>query len=54
MATGFASVWRKLWYDARPRWYTKTGYFLFIVLFAPIMLVALPFMWMASRKRAAS
>jgi len=34
MATGFGAAWHKLWYDKRPRWYTRIGYFLFVVLFA--------------------
>lgn len=54
MATGFGAVWHKLCHETRPRWYTKVGYFLFIGLFAPVMLVALPFVWLNRRKRAAS
>ena len=54
MASGFAAAWRKIWHDARPRWYGRVGYFVFIVLFAPVMLVGLPFVLLARRKGRAS
>jgi hypothetical protein len=47
MANGFGVAWRRLWYDGTLRWYQKAGYLLFIVLFAPVMLVALPFVLLA-------
>ncbi|HEX6812547.1 MAG TPA: hypothetical protein VF384_13055 [Planctomycetota bacterium] len=52
MATGFGTAWQKVWQSNGPRWYARVGYMLFIVLFAPVMLVGLPFVLLARRGEA--
>src|SRR5688572_27583819 len=54
MATGFAAAWQRVWQHNGPRWYARVGCFLFILLFAPVMLVGLPFVLLARRRGAAS
>ena len=50
MAAGFGAVWRRVWSSEQSRWYARLGCILFIIMFAPVMLVGAPFVWLARRK----
>ena len=54
MAAGYGAVWRRIWSSESSRWYSIVGCILFIIVFAPVMLVGLPFVWLARRKSRAS
>ena len=51
MANAYGNLWQRLWHDSKPSRATKVGYFLFILLSAPAMLVGLPFVWLAKRQQ---
>lgn len=54
MAQGYGTAWQRLWHDGRYRWAARAGLFLFVAVFAPIMLVGLPFVFLARRANSQS
>ena len=53
MATGFGAAWHRLWHG-QLRWYSRVGYVLFLLAFAPVLFVGLPFVLLARRRGGAN
>jgi hypothetical protein len=54
-ANFYGSMWRTFWYDPTARLATRTLCALLITLFAPVMLVAVPFvLWTKFRRQGGS
>ena len=51
MANGFGKIWHRTLRDPKTHWGARIGYFVFIVFFAPVMLVGLPFVLLARLTR---
>ena len=49
----YERLWRRIWFERRDRWWAKAFYFVFIAMFAEILLLVVPFvLWRRYRSGA--